>query len=32
VDSIERPAADVTDLLDALASEIAHEYRRYYGE
>ena len=29
---IEWPAPDVTDLLDALASEIAHEYRRYYGE
>ncbi len=28
----EWPAPDVTDLLDALASEIAREYRRYYGE
>jgi hypothetical protein len=32
VESVEWPAPDVTDLLDALASEIAHEYRRYYGE
>jgi hypothetical protein len=32
VEGIDWPAADVTDLLDALASEIAHEYRRYYGE
>jgi ribonuclease E len=31
-EGIDWPAADVTDLLDALASEIAHEYRRYYGE
>lgn len=31
-EAVEWPAADVTDLLDALASEIAHEYRRYYGE
>jgi hypothetical protein len=32
VELVEWPAPDVTDLLDALASEIAHEYRRYYGE
>lgn len=32
VEAVEGPAPDVTDLLDALASEIAHEYRRYYGE
>jgi hypothetical protein len=32
VEAVEWPAPDVTDLLDALASEIAHEYRRYYGE
>jgi hypothetical protein len=31
-EGIDWPAADVTELLDALASEIAHEYRRYYGE
>ena len=32
VEAVEGPAPDVTELLDALASEIAHEYRRYYGE
>lgn len=32
VRGVEWSAPDVTDLLDALASEIAHEYRRYYGE
>jgi len=26
------PEADVTDVMDALAREIMHEYRRYYGE
>ncbi|HEV3049355.1 MAG TPA: hypothetical protein VGX50_03560, partial [Longimicrobium sp.] len=28
----EWPGLELTELLDALASEIAHEYRRYYGE
>ncbi|HEX5871869.1 MAG TPA: hypothetical protein VFY65_15680 [Longimicrobium sp.] len=32
VQGVDWPMTDVTDLLDALASEIAHEYRRYYGE